>query len=323
MYQSVKLEKGMYHLTGKSFLQALESVDPSEQYQDSPLAGLDANERQLKRFDIRISGPACDRVEKFFSTTESAVLFPEFIRRAIRQGMETSILSDLTASEIRSESTQYVGCELTEQNGNYSITVSQGTSLPVSLINEGNTPLALTKYGRVIRASYEAVRRQRLDSFAVILRGIGVKMANSIVSKAMTALKEGAISTTAKSGNSLEYSDLAKLCGKFTNFDMTTLIASPSVMANIMTMEQMTETTKDISTGKIYLPFGAVLCKSTTLDNNTIIGIDKNFALEMITGTDLIMETDKLIDNQLDLISMSLQVGFRVIMKEAVHVLTI
>ena len=87
MYQNLKLEKGLYHLTNKSFVQALEALDPSAQYADTPLAGLDAYERQLKRFDIRISGAQCDRVEKFFTSTESAVLFPEFVRRAVQQAL--------------------------------------------------------------------------------------------------------------------------------------------------------------------------------------------------------------------------------------------
>ena len=107
MYQNVTLEKGLYHLTNKSFVQALEGLDPSGQYAETPLAGLDAYERQLKRFDIRISGPQCDRVEKFFTSTESAVLFPEFVRRAIRQGMDASMLSEITAVETHTDSSQY------------------------------------------------------------------------------------------------------------------------------------------------------------------------------------------------------------------------
>ena len=89
MYKDLKLEKGMYHITGKSFSEVLESMDPSGGYAETPLAGLDAYERQLKRFDIHVSGSHCDRVEKFFSTTDSAMLFPEFIRRAIRSGMSS------------------------------------------------------------------------------------------------------------------------------------------------------------------------------------------------------------------------------------------
>ena len=48
MYNNIKIEKGLYNLSGKSFSQALETLDPSENYTDG-LAKLDAFERQLKR----------------------------------------------------------------------------------------------------------------------------------------------------------------------------------------------------------------------------------------------------------------------------------
>jgi len=76
---SIKLEKGMYNIRGKSFTEVLESLDPSENYRETNLNGLDAYQRQLKRFNIKVSGPNCDKVEKFFTCTDSAVLFPEFI----------------------------------------------------------------------------------------------------------------------------------------------------------------------------------------------------------------------------------------------------
>ena len=54
-FDNVRLEKGMYHEAGRSFTQVLEKLDPSEQYRGTPLEGLDAYQRQLKRFDIRVS----------------------------------------------------------------------------------------------------------------------------------------------------------------------------------------------------------------------------------------------------------------------------
>ena len=74
-FENIKLEKGLY-TTGKSFTKALEELDPSENYIGTPLEGLDAYQRQLKRFDIKVSGRGSDRVEKFFKTTDSAALFP-------------------------------------------------------------------------------------------------------------------------------------------------------------------------------------------------------------------------------------------------------
>lgn len=66
MFENVRLDKAMYHLSNKSFLQALAEQDPDENYIGTPYEGLDAFERQLKRFDIRTSGIGCDKVEKFF-----------------------------------------------------------------------------------------------------------------------------------------------------------------------------------------------------------------------------------------------------------------
>lgn len=87
-FENLKLEKGMYGRGGKTFSQTLEELDPSENYRGTPLEGMDAFQRQLKRFDIHVKGAGSDMVEKFFHTSDSAVLFPEFVSRVVRQGME-------------------------------------------------------------------------------------------------------------------------------------------------------------------------------------------------------------------------------------------
>ena len=47
-------------------------------------------------------------MEKFFHTTESAVLFPEFVSRVVRQGLEEgSILPDITATVTRFDGMDY------------------------------------------------------------------------------------------------------------------------------------------------------------------------------------------------------------------------
>lgn len=56
--------------------------------------GLDAYERQLKRFDIKVSGENCDTVSKFFQTSDSAALFPEFVSRSIKLGMREACTVD-------------------------------------------------------------------------------------------------------------------------------------------------------------------------------------------------------------------------------------
>ena len=55
-FDNLRLEKGMYNEAGRSFTQVLEREDPSEQYKGTALEGLDAYQRQLKRFDIKVKG---------------------------------------------------------------------------------------------------------------------------------------------------------------------------------------------------------------------------------------------------------------------------
>lgn len=317
MYNDVKLEKGLYNLSGRSFTAALEELDPSAAYAGTPLERLDAFERQLKRFNIRVNGQECDMVEKFFSSTETAVLFPEFVTRCIRRGFDDTIISSICAAKTVSESSQYLGCTLNDTAA-YT-TTSQADALPESAVREASEALTLEKFGRLISASYEAVRKQRLDVFGVMLRSIGVKLAGSVVSRAIEVLEEDAESVTTET---LTYADLARLYGKFNSFDMTTVIASPATASAIAAMDQLMETRADNS-GRIILPFGSELIKTSAADDDTIIGLDKDFALEFITSSDLVMETDNLIDRQLDQITVSITCGFRKITPDAVKVLTI
>ena len=317
MYNDIKLEKGLYNLSGKSFTAALEELDPSSAYAGTPLEKLDAFERQLKRFNIRISGQDCDFLLKDTATTETAVLFPEFVTRCIRKGFDETVLRSVCAAKTVCASSQYLGCVLDDKAA-YS-TTAEATALPEATVREGAEATVLEKFGRLISASYEAIRQQRLDVFGVMLRSVGVRLAASVVKKAVEVLVEGVEPITTEA---LTYDDLAALYGEFDCFDMTTVIASPELASKIAAMEQLKDcaATPD---GRLILPFGAELIKTSAAGADTVIGIDRDFALEFITSTDLVMETDKLIDRQLDQMTVSVTCGFRKITPEAVKVLTV
>ncbi len=316
MYNDIRLEKGLYNLSGKSFSAALEELDPSSAYCGTPLEKLDAYERQLKRFNIRISGADCDRVEKFFASTETAVLFPEFVTRCIKKGFNDTVLRSICAAKTVSGCGQYLGCTL-DDSAEYTA-AAEAAALPTATVRESESATVLAKYGRLISASYEAVRQQRLDVFGVMLRSIGVKLAASVTKKAVEVLAAEAETITA---DAVTYDGIASLYGKFDAFDMNTLIVSPAAASDIVTLEQLNDISAD-ENGRIILPFGAELVKTSAADNK-IIGIDRNFALEFITSSDLVMETDKLISRQLDYVTVSITCGFRKITPDAVKVLEI
>lgn len=317
MYNNVKLEKGLYNLSGKSFSQALESLDPSENYSGTPLENLDAFERQLKRFNIKVSGSDCDMVEKFFTTTESAVLFPEFVSRCIKKGFDDSVLNNIVAVSTKCESNIYSGCVISD-TASYSAT-TQGNALPTAAVTESSTSLSLNKYGRMITVSYEALRQQKLDVFGVMLKSVGIKLANSVLGSAVTALKSGITATTV---SALNYSALTSLYGSFDDFNMNCVMLSPANTAAVLALTQMENASAD-EFGKVKLPFGAEIICTSEVDDATVIGLDKDFALEIVTSSDIVLETDKLISNQLDRIAVSINCGFRRITDDAVKTLKI
>ncbi len=318
MFENVKLEKGMYNLSGKSFSEYLEENDPAENYTGTPYEGLDAFERQLKRFDIRIGGECCDRVEKFFTTTESAVLFPEFVRRSIKKGFEDCCLDDMVAAKTLCESNHYSGCVMTETSYDKA---TEGETMAASVIKENSTVITLKKYGRLVNSSYEAVRQQRLDLFAVMLRGVGKKLADTLVADAVSILKTNTTQISSKT-TVLDYSDITALYGAMGDFNMNTIIVSPANAAKILAMQQLMESSSR-EQGKIYLPFGAKMITSSKIDDYSILGFDRDFTLEFVASTDVVLETDKLIDRQLDQIGISICAGFKKIFNEAVKMLSI
>ena len=60
-FDTLRLDKGLY-TSEKGFTKSLEEIDPSENYKGTELEGLDAYERQLKRFDIKVKGGNSDPV---------------------------------------------------------------------------------------------------------------------------------------------------------------------------------------------------------------------------------------------------------------------
>ncbi len=179
-FENITIEKGMYQAKG-GLSGALERLDPSENYTGTCLEGLDAFSRQLKRFDIRVSGRGSDCVEKFFQTSNSAALFPEYVSRAVRQGMERAdILPNLVATVTDIEGMDYrsVVSDAAEDDKSLKV-VGEGAVIPQTTVRTRENLVKLHKRGRMLVASYEALRFQRLDLFTVTLSQIGAYIARA------------------------------------------------------------------------------------------------------------------------------------------------
>lgn len=250
-YENLNLEKGMYRESGKTFTQVLEELDPSEKYRNTPLEGLDAYQRQLKRFDIRVKGANSDNVEKFFTTGQSSVLFPEYVARSVRTGMEEgNILPSITATVTKFDGMDYraVYSNATEDDKSLK-SVAEGASIPETEIKVSDNLVRLRKRGRLLVASYEAIRFQKLDMFSVMLRQIGGQIMKMHLDDAIEVITDGDGNENAAdvysigteldgTAGTLTYSALLEFWSKFDPFNLNTLLVAPDVMLDMLSLTE-------------------------------------------------------------------------------------
>ncbi len=331
VYESVKLEKGMYGAPGKNFTEVLESLDPSENYSGTGVEGLDAYQRQLKRFDIRVGGVDSDRIEKFFQTADSAALFPEYVTRAVRQGMEqANLLPALVATTTKIDSMDYRTITSVPGAEDKSLKpVAEGAVIPQTVVKTQDHLVHLHKRGRMLVASYEALRFQRLDLFTVTLRQIGAYFARAQLGDAVEVLLNGddgqspaesILTADAKPA----YDDLVNLWGTLTPYQLNTMLVSTATMKDLLSIPEFKDANAGLNfqgTGKLATPLGANLLHVPELADKKIIGLDKACALEMVQAGSVMTDYDRLIDRQLERASISTIAGFTKIFDSAVKVL--
>ena len=339
-YDNLKLEKGMYRQQGKSFTQVLESLDPSENYRGTALEGTDAFQRQLKRFGIRAKGPGSSTVEKFFATMDSAVLFPEYIARTVRTGMEENdILPSIVATTTVIDAMDYRSIYSVAADEDKELEdVAEGASIPTTEVKTKEHLVSLTKRGRMLVASYEALRFQKLDLFSVMLRQIGAYIQKQQLADAVNVIINGdgnsnaavaySIGSSPMSGTkgTLTYDQLVEFWGQFDPYTMNTMLCSTATMTKLLKVDELQNPLTGLNfqgTGKMTSPLGAQLHRTGAVNDGVIIGLDNRYALELVRAGDVLVEYDKLIDQQLERAAITSISGFAKICDGAACVLNV
>ena len=326
-FDNIKLDKGLY--TGsKGFTASLEEIDPSANYAGTELDGLDAYQRQLKRFDIKVSGVNSDTVSKFFQTTDSAALFPEYVSRAVAQGVEyADEISKLVATTTTIDSLDYRSVESVPDDGDKELAVvGEGAFIPETRIKTKEKLTRLYKRGRMLTASYEAIKYQKLDLFTVTLKQIGAYIAKSQMNDLISCINSADIQTLQSENTELTYKDYVDLWASFNPYRLTNIIANTSEVAKMLDMSEFKDSNAGLNfhgTGSMITPFGANVTPCSLIDAGTVLALDNSAAVEKVQLGDIATEYDKLIDRQLERATITATAGFSVIFSDAIKAVTV
>lgn len=310
----------------------LEELDPS-----APGAALDAFERQLALAGIRVAGPAADTIDRFFSSAESAVLFPEYVSRAVRAGMsDFAKLDKIVATRTRIDDDTYRTLYMdgsVRAEGELSLArVAEGAALPRIDLRTAEHTLTLSKYGRYLETSYEAIRRKKAPVVEVFLRSVGMQIQKDKFQEALGVLLSGDGNDNAapvdETGGEegLSYADLVGFALAFDPYELNVMIVNPQTAAMVLNLAEFKhpEIARGLQTrGDMPTPLGAQLVVDDSVPAERIIGLDRRFALEEVFETGVLIESDRLIRQQIEGTAISEVAGFGKLITAACRVLAL
>lgn len=327
-----ELAKEMYaeaRNKGMTFSQLLEQERPSQQ------EGLDAFQFALFDRDINLKR---DTVERFYRTREDSILFPEFINRAVRIGIEGLGAHDLTLADLIATTTsidsgvyETVNAQFNEKKLDFK-KVAEGTPFPTVTISTAKQSIRLAKVGIALDATYEVLRRMKLPLLSIHMQLIGKRLAKRMVAYAVHVLINGDGNSNpapATAAIALSYDKLLDYYLDMDKWEATVWAAKKALLKSMLKLSEFKDSRlfDTARTGALATPFGNDMKKfnwtETTLGDNLILQLDKSATLEAVkeTGAELI-ETDKVIDRQFEKTVISQVLGFSKIFTDACQIFT-
>ena len=111
----------------------------------------------------------------------------------------------------------------------------------------------------------------------------------------------------------MAYSDFLALWGSLAPYQLNVLVAGTDGIQKLLAIDEFKDAQAGLNfqgTGKLCTPLGATLVHVPGMAAGKIIALDKSCALEMVQSGDICVDSGKLIDRQLDEISISATAGF-------------
>ncbi len=291
--------------------QLLEKRDPSPDKSE-----IDAFQRQFMVANLQTSGLRAATVGQLFSSTLSH-LAPEFVRRAIIKGMgmlRSADTSSLVAFETRviGNNVQPMFLDQKTTKGGSLKKVTRGAKLATIEILYRDKSIDVKPYGKVLNVDYDVVKNKSLVEFQQILWIIGKNLILDEITDIETVLRAGDgtvgaatyVTSATETAELMVYGDFVDaiigfdILYKPNTFFMTDVQAKAFLkMSEIKDPLAFTTFTE---TGMFMTPFGALVVRNPSGDNQYTTMFDRQHAVARGVETPLTLEADKIISRRID-----------------------
>jgi len=321
-FEKISLSKQMFNDAKEKGLTLTQFLSKHEKFSVADADKFNALAQQLAARDLKLSGGHAALVSDFFATEDNKVLFVETINEAVRTGLDSELksfanLSDVVATRTGIKGGVYESAEVDMDNSKSSASrVAEGGNFPKVKIRFKDKAIKLSKIGYQIEATYETIRRMRVNTFLVTMQQIGRNIARDKVSLAIDTLINGdgnsnpITSVSAASAGTLTYADIVNLFEEFRYFEPSLMIAPKAMRVKYLNLAEF----KDKNGPSMPEPPK----KSDAVPANKIIALDGKAALEEVyeNGGSLV-DYDKVIEKQIEHAVVSEVTGYSKLFNEA------
>lgn len=271
-------------------------------------------------------------VDRFFQSDSNAKwLFPDIVRESVVAGLKRKpIFPELIIRDEQVQGTTFDVPFVTESAAEEELrTVGEGAAIPESEITYGDRTVKLDKKGRGVIASYEVIRRMSVDMLRVHLMRIGERLGRNLDARLATVLYSGdssgstaATTLNTATADTWVYDDLIKGFTKLTMdhyFTPTHMLANEALVQTLLGMTEFKDTTlfDFAQTGNLPNPFGVKLVPMVDQPADKLTILDAGYAAQKVTEQDVLVESDKLINQQWDRTFITTVTDFAIIYEKA------
>jgi hypothetical protein len=275
-----------------------------------------------------------DTVEKAFFSSSNASgtqgLFPAYLASQIIAGqLASSLVPLLCMAEIRINSHVQEKVQISDSTDTRQAKhISEGVSLPKTVIARTQGSIQLQKYGRMLESTYESVRLMTLDILSLQLqrmgRQIGIDETDDLLETSLAGDGNTGSANTpvaVASSPTLTYDDIIGMWQQFAiGYEMRHAVTNDTELRKILNMAEFKDPLAGFDTQRTGIlpgPLGATWHRwtstgSATYGTNKIAAYDDRLAMVCYREGDLLEEADQLIDKQVHQRTMSEWLGFMV-----------
>ena len=272
-------------------------------------------------------------VDRFFQSDPSAKwLFPDIVREAVVAGLRSKpVYPELIIRDEHVDGTAYDVPYVQENADEEELrSVAEGAAIPESEITYGDRVVRLDKKGRGVIASYEVVRRMSVDMLRVHLRRIGERLGRNLDARLASVLVSGdssgsgtaAVTLNTATAGTWTYADIVAGFMKLTldhYFTPTHMLANSGLCQTILGLTEFKDAAlfDFAKTGNLPTPLGVRLVPMSDQPDDKLTILDAGYAAQKLTEQDLLVESDKLINQQWDRTYLTVVTDFAVIYEKA------